>query len=80
MSLVSDAGSMRMFGSCDPSTWPLVASSSNQDLAAIVGVGTVWANAADKEKAVAAMAAINFFMGSKLCNPASLLMRKLIEN
>ena len=39
MILVSDAGSMRVSASCEASTWPLVASSSSQDLAAMVGAG-----------------------------------------
>ncbi len=64
MILVSDAGSMRAFGSWAAMTWPLVASSSSHDFAAIDGAGTVCA-LADSVSRLAAMAAISFFMGAK---------------
>ena len=47
MILVSDAGSMRASGSCEAMIWPLVASSSSHDLAAMVGGGKVCATAAE---------------------------------
>ena len=62
MILVSDAGSMRMSGSCDASTWPLVASSSRKERAATVGAGMVCAMAADRDNTEAARAAMIFFM------------------
>ncbi|MNN16316.1 hypothetical protein D3C81_1294500 [compost metagenome] len=63
ISLVSDAGSIRISGSFDASTWLLVASSSNHDLALMVGEGTLWAKAEESDRTVAAMAASNFFIG-----------------
>src|SRR5476651_1201554 len=63
MILVSEAGSMRAFGSCEAITWPLVASSSSQDLAAMFGGGSVCATAAVINNTLEASAAINFFHG-----------------
>src|SRR5471030_296472 len=67
MILVSEAGSMRALGSCEAITWPLVASSSSQDLAAMFGGGSVCATAADINNTLEASAAINFFMGASIC-------------
>lgn len=66
MILVSEAGSTRACGSCEAITWPLVASSSIHDLAAMVGGGRVWATAADNNKTLVASAANNFFMGGRI--------------
>jgi hypothetical protein len=63
MTLVSDAGSMRVSGSWEAMTWPLVASSSSHERAAICGAGTVCALADDINR-LAARAAISFFMGA----------------
>src|SRR4051812_40768176 len=64
MILVSDAGSMRALGSWAAMIWPLVASSSSQERAAMVGGGMVCATAAEMARTLAASAAISFLMGS----------------
>ena len=45
MILVSEAGSMRMSGSCEAITWLLFMSSSSQERAAMFGDGRVCATA-----------------------------------
>src|SRR3569832_1750569 len=65
ISLASEAGSTRMFALSEASTWPLVASSSSHDLAAMVGGGTIcaWTEGNNSWTLTMARAANSFFMG-----------------
>src|SRR3569623_1052 len=66
ISLASEAGSTRMFALSEASTWPLVASSSSHDLAAMVGGGTfcAWTEDDSSWALMMAKAANSFFMGN----------------